>query len=412
VSGPAAGFRLEVELLICCARTRADAACAERIRMLVSEDLDWPYLFAAAAEHGVAPLLYHQLSAHCMDAVPSLWMERLRQAVLQNTRHNLLLTAELFRILEACQASSIPAIPYKGPALAEQAYGNVAFRQFSDLDIIVRHRDISGIYALMNKLGYEAHLILPPASQIDQRIPGQYVFTRDAGRILAEIHTERTLRYFPIPLDMDDLIGRLEPIPICGRSLLTFSVEDALPLLCVHASKHFWERISWIADIAELVQIGRRVEWELVVTRASSLGAERMLLLGLHLANDVLNAPLPERVFRRVQGDRAVRFLGDYVRRQLSDGVGETPPVAQRAAFRLRMRGSYWSGIAYMLRLAMAPTEEDWSHVRLKGPFSPLYAALRPFRLLRKYGLGIFGGPSVGRKSARESSAEPTDPAA
>ncbi len=377
--------------------------------MLVSGELDWAYLFAAGAEHGVVPLLYHQLSTHCVDAVPSLWMERLGQAFHQNAGRNLLLTAELFRILEACQANGIAAIPYKGPGLAELAYGNVALRQFSDLDIIVRQRDIADVYALMSNLGYEPQLALPPGSQIGQRIPGQYVFTRDAGRTLVEIHTERTLRYFPIPLDMDALVGRLEPVPFGGRNLMSLSVEDALPLLCVHASKHFWEQISWIADIAELLQIDRGVDWELTVTRARSLGAERMLLLGLHLANDVLNAPLPERVLLRVHADRGVRLLGEFVRRELSDGAGETPGVAGRALFRLRMRGNYWNGIGYVLRLAMAPTEEDWSQVQLKGPFSPLYAALRPFRLLRKYGLGMLRNFGAGRKPAGKSSAEPTN---
>jgi hypothetical protein len=80
----------------------------------------------------------------------------------------------------------------------------------------------------------------------------------------------------------------------------------------------------------------------------------------------------------------------------------------ERALFRLRMRGSYRNGIGYVLRLATAPTEEDWSQVQLKGPLSPLYAALRPFRLLRKYGLGMFGNTPTKEKSPRESSAEPT----
>ena len=408
MSGQLASLRPELRLLVCCARTRTDAAPVEQICALVRGELDWAYVFAASVEHGVTPLLYHQLSSHCADGVPALWMERLRQAFHQNTAHTLFLTAELFRILEACRASGIPAIPYKGPVLAELAYGNVAFRQFSDLDIIVRQRDIAQVYALMNQLGYEAHLPLPPASRIGQRVPGQYAFTQNTGRVLAEIHTEHTLRYFPIPLDLDALIGRLESVNVGGRGLLTLSLEDALPALCVHASKHFWERISWIADIAELVQIDRAVDWELALARARALGAERMLLLGLHLANDVLDAPLPERVSRSLHADPAVRRLADHVCRQLSEETSETRGVARRAMFRMRMRGSYWTGIGYLLRLATAPTEEDWSQLRLKGPFSPLYAALRPFRLLRKYGLGVFGNTAADGKSQRKSSAEPT----
>jgi hypothetical protein len=36
------------------------------------------------------------------------------------------------------------AIFYKGPALAAMAYGNVALREFSDLDILMKKEDVPG----------------------------------------------------------------------------------------------------------------------------------------------------------------------------------------------------------------------------------------------------------------------------
>jgi hypothetical protein len=37
--------------------------------------------------------------------------------------------------------------------------------------------------------------------------------------------------------------------------------------------------------------------------------------------------------------------------------------------------------------LAVIPAEEDWQMVQLPAPLAPLYLALRPLRLLHKYGL-------------------------
>jgi len=44
------------------------------------------------------------------------------------------------------------------------------------------------------------------------------------------------------------------------------------------------------------------------------------------------------------------------------------------------------AGWRYTIRLAAAPVEEDWEMIRLPSPLTPVYLALRPLRLLRKYG--------------------------
>ena len=52
------------------------------------------------------------------------------------------------------------------------------------------------------------------------------------------------------------------------------------------------------------------------------------------------------------------------------------------------MRGSFFAAPAYLLRLSLSPTEEDW---RAGGPWTKnvlLSALRRPFRLARKYARG------------------------
>src|SRR5207302_43551 len=136
------------------------------------------------------------------------------------------------------------------------------------------------------------------------KIPGQYLFVGDAHRSIVELHTEATLRYFPTPPDLEALSRRTEAVSFASREVLTFSGEDALPILCVHGSKHFWERLLWICDIAQLAHIPRGLDWEVALEQARRLGAERMTLLGLHLANGLLGAAVPHPILRPVQEDR------------------------------------------------------------------------------------------------------------
>ena len=173
---------------------------------------------------------------------------------------------------------------------------------------------------------------------------------------------------------------------LCGREIGTFAPENALVLLCIHGSKDFWERISWIADIAELIRACPKLDWNAVSHRADSWKARRILHLGLALASEMLDAPLPDEIGALVKQDRAAGVLASEVAQRLLRRDESAFGAAGRFSFRRRMVDGALAGWRYSIRLAVAPAEEDWQMVRLPRLLAPLYVALRPFRLLRKYG--------------------------
>jgi len=377
----------EKRLLVCCARTKMQPAIAEEIRARVAGPLDWDFLLAEASENSVTPLLARQLLAWAGDVLPSGQIERLKDAARANAVRSLILVAELIKIMDAFRAEGIPAIPYKGPVLAVQAYGDVTLREFEDLDVVLRQRDMAKANDILTSLGYRPKFpwILSPGAA-SALVPGEYNYRDEDRRAMVELHTERTLRHFPVPPDLDDLARRLVPVALSGHNVRTFAPEDALPILCIHGSKDFWERISWIADIAELVQMHPQLDWDRVFRCAESLRAPRMLHLGLALAAGLLGAPLPDVILSRVRNDRTAASVASEVQHRLLSRAWPRLDAAGRFRFRRRMLPGTLSGWRYSIRLAVVPAEEDWLMVRLPRALAPLYVALRPLRLLRKYG--------------------------
>jgi hypothetical protein len=51
----------------------------------------------------------------------------------------------------------------------------------------------------------------------------------------------------------------------------------------------------------------------------------------------------------------------------------------------MRMRGGLLTAPAYLLRLSLAPTEEDWQSGAEEKRYGFLAALRRPFRLANKY---------------------------
>lgn len=187
------------------------------------------------------------------------------------------------------------------------------------------------------------------------------------------------------------LAERLVRVSLSGHSIETFAPEDGLPLLCIHGSKDFWERISWIADVAEFVQAHPQLDWDWVIRRTESLRALRMLHLGLALAARFFDLPLTDEIRRRMEADEIAGVLACEIEERMFHDGANSFGAAGRFWFRRRMLQGILDGWRYSVRLTISPAEEDWEILRLPRPLAPLYVALRPFRLLRKYGASDAG---------------------
>ncbi len=377
-----ASFTDEWSALLECASPAHD--CQRLDDLLASAD--WERLLVLAEKHGVNGHLASRLRDLEVTKIPS----EVRQTLIERQRaqnlFTLRLTAELFRILESFTSEGIGALVAKGPVLAMQAYGDPAMRSYGDLDLLVRQRDIRRATELMSAAGYTPTV---PLGAIDAgKIPGQYLFSKPDSKLIVELHNDRTLRYFPRRLPLEDFFARQVRVPLDGREASALSVEDELVLICIHGTKHFWERLMWIADVAALISRQTDIDWERVADSGKSVGAERMLHTGLRLASNLLRLQLPGEIRAVVQADAIANHLAEQACQWLPSAGSVPPGLFQRAAFRLRMRGGLISAPAYLLRLSFSPTEEDWmdcAGTKVKRN-SFLNAVRRPFRLARKYG--------------------------
>ena len=372
----------EHELLLCCARTHVEPSQAARVRSLLDTELDWQRLVSDGSRHGVLPLVYENLKRISPAKVPKVWLVSLENSFRQKIICNLEMLTELLEVLKSLEREGIKALAYKGPVLAVRAYNRLSLREFVDLDLLVDQRDIPRVYERMMAIGYQSAYPWNHPAWI-HHIPGQYLFTKQGG--VVEVHTPETMRYFPKPLDLRSILTRVRTMSLVGRELPCIATEDLLPMLCVHGSTHLWDCLKWICDIAELIRNTAALDWETTEARARELACERMLFLGLYLAREVLQTALPEAISQHISNDGAVQWMGSRIFPLLFESRSR-PGLVQRCRFRFRMSGGALRGAGYCLRMALSPTEDDWSGSPLPPSMS---AILRPLRLAKKYGLGL-----------------------
>ena len=344
--------------------------------------LDWTLLLQLAKHHGVLGLLAHRLQACTAIETPRFILDETADYLRSYATFTLQLTAELFRILDVFHSSSVDFLLTKGPALSVRCYADPAVRQYSDLDLIVRHTDIQRATELMLELGYEPKI--PLAAISAGKTPGEYNFTKPGTPLLIEFHTERTFRYHPRPLPIENVFARRSFVSVDGRTVPALSLEDELILISVHGAKHFWERLLWVADVAALSQ-HPALDWARVDFVAQEVRAHRILHFGLCLAEDLFGVPIPAPREAAIRADRALPRLAAQVTARLSSAEPQPLSLFERAAFRIHMRRSFLDGAAYLVRLALSPTEEDWGdrHTSLRPSlFDPFF---RTARLARKH---------------------------
>ena len=371
-------------VLLECARPQPDCA---RLKSLLSHPLDWRVLCSLAEEHCFLGLFGQRLQACLKECagtlVPAEILAELNERRRAQSLSSLRLTAELSRLFDAFSSANLEALVTKGPVLSQRCYGDPGARQYGDLDLIVRDCDILRTTQLMISLGYA-----PRISEADVRpnkAAGEYAFRQPGTKLLVELHTELTFRYHPRRLPVEKLFARRVALNLDGRDIPALSAEDELILICIHAAKHYWERLSHVADVAAFLT-RQRLNWERVQAAAAEVAAERMLYVGLRLAQELLGSPVPESIAPSSREKAAVDWLVHRILRWLPAMPSGAPSLLDRAAFRIRMRGGIASGSAYFLRIALSPTEEDWAPESGKKRGGFLRIMSRPFRLARKYG--------------------------
>jgi hypothetical protein len=296
----------------------------ELIRSL-GDTVRWKELWQLADRHNVQPLLCRAL-ADAGDLVPPAEMRVLEKLRQTNLHKNLLLARELIRVVDHLAEAGIEVIPYKGVALAEFLYGDLALRHAGDIDLLIRVKDLKRVRESLLQLGYTAHLSFTPAQERAYlKIGYECAFDGTCGPNLIEVQWAVQPRFYAIDLHQDELFQRAITVTVAGHRMKALSPEDLFIVLSLHAAKHLWGRLIWLCDIARMMSVPT-LNWDWIAKQSKKLGITQILR------------------------------------------------TRERATDRLR----------FVTRLAFTPGPGEWDMLRLPEPLFPLYHFVRFYRLGRK----------------------------
>ena len=368
-------------LLAACAEIPAQEK-AQRIRLLLRQPVRWKVLLDLADRHGTQPLLYQALVAiDDAGAVPSHHIPAIERRYQINLHKALLLSRELIRIVDHLSSLDIEFMPYKGLALAELLYHDIALRQTGDIDLLIRPQDFSRVRDAVRELGYSPHATLSAAEQRAYLKSGyECAFDCSAGPNLLEVQWSLQPRFYAIDFDTAALFQRAVTVTVAGRPMKTPSPEDLLLVLSAHAAKHVWGRLVWLCDIARLMTLPA-LDWSRIGSHAKALGIVRIVRVTMLLANRLLSAPISPAAQASLPEDSAASALADEIQTYIESETAFNVESLDYFRLMMRLRERPADRRRFLRRLVLTPGPGEWQAVRLPAPLFPLYSLVRLARL-------------------------------
>ncbi len=284
-------------------------------------------------------------------------------------------------------------------ALAEAAYGNLALREFSDLDILVQPADFLRAKEALRNLAYAPGWKLSADEERAYLATGyECSFDGPAGRNVLELQWAILSAFYAVDFSIEGFFQRAARVQFGARTVRTLSPEDLLLTLCAHAAKHAWIRLCWLRDIAG-VSRSPSLDWNAVWRQARDLGIERILCISLLLANRLLDENVSQVANQRE--DAETEALCDRIQRHIPESEEYNTESSDYFRLMLLLRERWSDRLRFALRLLFTPSVGEWSVVRLPACLFPLYRVIRIFRVTGRF--LDFGGA---KNDVRESSPE------
>ena len=382
----------EFQFLKACCQVDPTASDIDFIaNYLESSSLDTLPTFAT--KNGLVPLLYTSLKKiiESQNLEPQTQLlKTLKKHYLYYVQNNMLMTTQLLETLKLLETNGVQALAFKGPTLAIKAYGSITLRQYVDLDILVNEADVFKAAQLLKDHGHttpQAISLLSKSTYLNS--------SKDFSLFKQGVHTELHWRLFEkkfnIPLAQCLNEKQCQELVINQQSITTLDHETLLVYLCLHGSKHSFERLEWVCDIDRFIR-NADIDWSQALAIATKAHCKQAFLLGLALSQTLFHTPLPRSMHQECEDEDTESLLQFIIERISSTKSTRSDFKKNYDTFRFQSKlfDSKKQVIFFQLSTFFKTSTTDCHTFNLPNRLKFLYIFLRPVRLLTQYFSKLF----------------------
>ena len=213
----------------------------------------------------------------------------MERSLLIRAGYNLILLQEAEKIFSLLSLNGIPVILLKGLALAETVYEHAGERQFSDIDFLLKKRDIPLAQDIISGSGYQV-------------MEGSKPLYTKRSSLPVNLHLHRDIPY----AEEEEIWDNLKNIRINNTEVYILPPEENLLYLIYHlAISHGHPREKWIKDIDRVVRhYEKEIDWLKLINKAKAYGLTIPSYYTFLKTKELFHTPVPDFVIHRLKPKR------------------------------------------------------------------------------------------------------------
>jgi hypothetical protein len=342
-------------------------------------------LLQALKNHRLYPSFYKRWKNIHTDSLPSSQWQQFSSSLKQITEYNRLQMLQkattLLKIIAAFKKNQIPTITLKGPALAQQLYGDVAMKASLDLDILIPQSYFSTAAETLKSIGFIADVpysLTPRQELYLLNNFHHYAFTN--GSTSVEMHWQLNTNKYMAARPIDEYFHNPSYCKIAGTQVPVLNSSQLIEYLAIHGSYHAWARLDWLYDFSTVL-LQNNNHLNDAIQSAQQCGLKTVLNQSVSLSHILFATPLPMSPVSVKPSLLSVpiKHISQPYKSSKKQGLSR---ISQKI-YLLRLK----NGWNYRIHIfsALGTNQEDWKDLQLPDKLFPLYFLLRPFLYIKRF---------------------------
>ena len=383
---PALAIERERAIALVCAMLNPFAA-GESSQPLSASPADAKRIHEFACSHGVRPALLKALSLRS-DLSPAMEKLRSRLAEFQVLHRFSVMqtTGQIIDLARAFEAAGIDAMFFKGATLGEVIYGGAQFREFNDIDVLVRPADRDSAITVLQGLNFHPVIADPRMRHRFFDYLRQHSFRSSETGAVVDFHWA-FVGTGPFTVTTEQALSSRTHIKLGGAAIPVPSIETQALILAGHGHKENWASFGWILDFATFAAANPDLPWDRIARLARAQLCLEPLLGAILLVERVFGHTI-DPVLAGLAAKRP-----DLVQ-TVNVVISRTQSLAQRQLAEELMGGfrlceTPLQKLRMAVSLLMTPTIGDFEAMPLSPNRWWIYRVTRPLRLLLRIFRGV-----------------------
>lgn len=301
--------------------------------------IDWDYFLKTARSMRIAPFIYYNIKDKNFNQDIVF---KLKEEYKKSLFANILILDELKKVADSFFEPKIEFILLKGAALIQNVYPDFGVRPLSDLDLLIKFKDLKEANTILENLGftpletaltYKRPKVLRDSSTRSGSLTGFRLYEKNSykrGKLTYIKNSQKFLKFldlhwelesFPflrkiINFNLEEIFDRAEEVQD-KKELRVLSPFDNLIYLCVHLSLHHSFELFWLLDIYLLIdKYYNKINWQDLILYCEEHNIENAVYFPLYYTKKYFKAAVPDYVLDRLKKSCS---CADYISRVIEN---------------------------------------------------------------------------------------------